>query len=360
MAKLPPPKVVSVTEAARTGLDFIKRSLVPPPIALLDLVSDFWSFHIAYSLAELNVPDALRERARSSGEVARELNVDADMLYRVLRAATMIGLCEEQADRVFALKPMGRALCNEPDASFRDFIIYMGKVASLFWMRLPDAIRQGKSAVEIETGQRTFEYLENNPELSAIFNRAMTATSNVACEAFVAAYDMSFATRIVDVGGGHGRLLSAILQHAPHASGVLFDMPSVVAGAAQTLQSFGVASRVEIVGGDFFQSVPSGGDCYVAKTIIHDWSDDDARKILRNVRSAMLPTGRVLLYETVVGPRNTASFAKLLDLEMIVMTSGGRERTQDEYRALFASAGLRLERVLPTAGPFSIIEARAA
>jgi hypothetical protein len=360
MAKLPPPKVVSVTEAARAGLDFIKRSLVPPPIALLDLVNDFWSFHIAYSLAELNVPDALRDRPRSSDEVARELKVDADMLYRVLRASTMIGLCEEQADRVFSLKPMGRALCNEPEASFRDFIIYMGKVGAKFWTRLPDAIRQGKGAVELETGHETFDYLEKNPELGAIFNRAMTATSNVACEAFVATYDMSFATRIVDVGGGHGRLLAAILQHAPNARGVLFDMPSVVAGATHNLQSLGVASRVEIVGGDFFQSVPSGGDCYVAKTIIHDWSDDDARKILRNVRSAMVPTARVLLYETVVSPRNTASFAKFLDLEMIVMTSGGRERTQDEYRALFASAGLKLERILPTAGPFSILEARAA
>jgi hypothetical protein len=360
MAKLPPPKVTSVTEAARTGLDFIKRSLVPPPIALLDLVNDFWSFHIAYSLAELNVPEALRDRPRGSDEVARELNVDPDMLYRVLRASTMIGLCEEQPNRVFALKPMGRALCNEPEASFRDFIVYMGKLASRFWMHLPDAIRQGKSAVQIETGEQFFDYMNKNPELGEIFNRAMTATSNVACEAFVAAYDMSFATRVVDVGGGHGRLLAGILQRAPNAKGVLFDLPSVVAGAPQNLQALGVASRVEVVGGDFFQSVPSGGDCYVAKTIIHDWSDDDARKILRNIRTAMVPTGRVLLYETVVSPRNTASFAKFLDLEMIVMASGGRERTQDEFRALFASAGLKLERILPTAGPFSILEARGA
>jgi hypothetical protein len=166
--------------------------------------------------------------------------------------------------------------------------------------------------------------------------------------------------RLVDVGGGSGQTLFALLERHPAAKGVLFDLPSVVAGASLKLQALGVASRVEVVGGDFFQSVPSGGDCYVAKTIIHDWSDDDARKILRNVRSAMVPTGRVLLYETVVSPRNTASFAKFLDLEMIVMASGGRERTQDEFRALFASAGLKLERIVPTAGPFSILEARGA
>jgi hypothetical protein len=360
MAKLPPPAVVSVTEVARTGLDILKRNLVPAPIALLDLVNDFWAFHTAFTLAELKVPDALRHQARSSGDVARELELNADLLYRVLRAGTMIGLCEELPDRVFALKPMGHALCSEPQASFRDFVVFMGRHGTRFWRRLPDCVRQGKTAIEIETGQKPFDYLfAGDTQVAEDFNRAMTATSNISCDAFVAVYDFSFAGSVVDIGGGHGRLLASILQQASNARGILFDLPNVVSGAQQNLEALGVAQRVEIVAGDFFQKMPAGADCYVAKSVIHDWDDGDARKILSNVRSAMAPTGRVLLYEAIVSPRNTSSFAKFLDLEMIV-NAGGRERTVDEYRALFASAGLKLERVVATASPLSIVEGRPA
>lgn len=355
---LPPPAVVSITESMRVGLATLRRNMVPAPFALLDLVNDLWAFHVAYTLAELRVPDALREGPRAADEVARELAVDADHLYRVLRASTMLGIAEELPERRFRLKPVGQALCEDPEASFRDFLIFMGRHGARFWRRLPDSVREGRTAIEIETGQRPFEFLTGEPEVAECFNRAMTAVSNIACDAFVAAYDLSFATRIVDVGGGHGRMLAAALRAAPKATGVLFDLPSVVAGAPPVLERLGVASRVEVVGGSFFEWVPPG-DCFVAKAIIHDWHDDDARTILKSVRSAMTPGARLLLCETVVGPPNKDSFGKLLDLEMMV-SGGGRERTVDEYRALLESAGLRLERVAATAGPLSIVDARAA
>lgn len=358
MAKLPPPAVATVTEVARTGLDVLKRNLVPAPIALLDRVQDLWGFHVTFTLAELNVGDALRERPRSTADLARELGVHVDGLYRVLRAATMLGLVEELPDRVFALKSIGHALCSSNEASFKDFILYMGRHGTRFWRLLPECVRTGASAIELETGQKPFDYLNSDPKLAEEFNRAMTATSNMACDAFAAVYDLSFATRIVDVGGGHGRLLAGILRRFANARGVLFDLPSVVAGAGPSLEAHGVASRVEIVGGSFFESMPSG-DCYVSKSVIHDWQDDEARKILQNIRKSMTPAARVLLFEAIVGPRNTASFAKFLDLEMLVI-AGGRERTVDEYRALFASAGLELERIVPTASPLSILDARAA
>jgi hypothetical protein len=358
MTKLPPPAVVTVTEAARAGLDVIKRNLVPPQIASFDFISDLWGFHVAFAFAELRIPDAIRDRQRSAADVASELNLDADALYRLLRAGTMIGLSEEFADRVFALKPIGRALCSDAEGSFRDFIVYMGRHGARMWLRLPDCIRTGKTAIELETGKQPWEFLGGDPRVAEDFNRAMTATSDLAGDAFVAVYDFSFASTIVDVGGGHGQLLSTILQKAPKARGILFDQPSVVADANPLLQSRGVATRVQVTAGSFFESIPSG-DCYVMKSIIHDWADDDARKILANIRKAMTPNGRVLLYEAIVGPRNSASFAKFLDLEMLVV-AGGRERTVDEYRALFASAGLKLERTFATAGPLSIIEARAS
>jgi len=359
MTRLPPPAIATVAEMARNGLDTLKRTIVPAPIALLDLINDFWAFHVAFTLAELQVADALRHHARSAEDVARELGVDADMLYRVLRAATMLGLCEERADRVFALKAIGLALCQDEEASFRDFLVYMGNYGTRFWRRLPDCVRTGMSAIELETGRKSFDYLNSDQTVFDDFNRAMTATSNIACDAFTAAYDLSFASQVVDIGGGHGRLLGGILRQYPRLRGVLFDQPDVVAGAAPKLDALGIGTRVEIVGGDFFHSVPSGADCYIAKSIIHNWSDDEAYTILTNIRRAMAPNARVLLYEAIVGAPNVASFAKFLDVQMIIDASG-RERTAEEYRALFSRAGLVMQRIVSTATPLAILEARAA
>jgi SAM-dependent methyltransferase len=360
MPKVPPPAVISAADKARTGLDVLKRNLVPPHIAALDFVNNFWAFHIAFTLAELSVPDALSARPRASADIARELGVDADMLYRVLRAGSQLGLVHELTDRVFELKPVGRALCSDDPNSFRDFVVYMGRHGTRWWRRMPDCVKTGKTAIELETGKTAFEAFAAEPHIGADFDRAMTATNNVAAEALVAAYDFSTANTIVDVGGGHGALLATILATAPKPRGILFDQAQVVAGAEPLLTARGVRSRVEIAPGDFFAEVPSGGDCYVLKAVIHDWSDEDSRKILSNVRRAMTPGARVLLFEAIVGPRNAASFAKLLDIEMLVNAHGGRERTHDEYAALLASAGLKLERILPTASPFSIVEAFAA
>jgi hypothetical protein len=357
MAKVPPAGVIAVAEKARVGLNTLRQKMVPPNIALIDFLSDFWGFNIAFTLAELRALDALQGGPRASSEVARELSVDDDHLYRLFRAATTLGLVKEEAGRAFSLKPMGEALCAHPTASIRDFVIFMGRYGTRFWRRLPDCVRQGKTAIEIETGLPIFDWLRTDPEASECFNRAMTAVSNVACEAFVAVYDFARVDTVVDVGGGHGRLLAAVLVEHPKLRGVLFDLPDVVAGAGEVLEPMGLSSRVERVGGSFFEKVPEGGDLYVAKTIIHDWQDAEARKILQNIRRAMRPSGAVVLYETVVTAPNQAHFSKLLDIEMMVH-GGGRERTESEYRELFRSAGFTLSRIIPSAGPMSLIEAR--
>ncbi|HTV23701.1 MAG TPA: methyltransferase [Polyangiaceae bacterium] len=357
MAKVPPAGVVAVTEKARSGLRSLERQLVPSNIALLDFVRDFWSFHVTFTLAELRAVDALQGGPRRAEEVARELGVDGDHLYRLLRAGTMLGLVKEENGRVFALDSLGRALCESPTASLRDFVVFMGRYGTRFWRRLPDCVREGKTAIELETGKKTFDYAVSDPEFHECFNRAMTAVSNVACEAIAAAYDFSRFTRIVDIGGGHGRLLGELLRGSRGPRGVLFDMPEVVAGARPVLESLGVVERVECVGGSFFEAVPEGGDCYTAKAIIHDWNDPEARTILKAIRQAIRSDGTLLLLECVVTPPGRGHFAKLLDIEMIVH-GGGRERTTEEYRALFASAGFSLTRIVPTAGPLSVVEAR--
>jgi hypothetical protein len=183
----------------------------------------------------------------------------------------------------------------------------------------------------------------------------MTSVSALAAEAFVGAYDVSGFATIVDVGGGQGRLLSALLNAAPSARGVLFDLPSVVKSAPPILAQYGVADRTRVVGGDFFEGVPEGGDLYLMKAILHDWQDTEAKKILGSIRKAAKPSSKLVLYETVVPGPNEKHFAKFLDIEMVVV-AGGRERTKEEFSALLASAGFRLTRVIPTASPISIVE----
>jgi C-methyltransferase len=355
MAKVPPAAVVAVAEKARSGLSALKQKMVPPPIALLDYINDFWSFNVVFALAELRVVDGLQHGPRPAEQLARELSLDPDYLYRLLRAATVLGLVREEEGRAFSLKTLGKALCESPHESFRDFIIFMGRYGTRFWRRLPDCVRQGKDAIQLETGQKPFDYLTSDPEAGECFNRAMTAVSNVNSEAIVAAYDFGGFARVVDVGGGHGRLLGEVLRAHVEARGVLFDLPEVVAGAARLLRSLGVEQRVQVVGGSFFEALPEGGDCYMAKAIIHDWQDEEARTILRNARKAIRPDGKLLLFECVVTGPNQAHFAKMLDIEMIVH-GGGRERTTEEYRALLASASFALTRIIPTAGPLSIVE----
>jgi SAM-dependent methyltransferase len=207
-------------------------------------------------------------------------------------------------------------------------------------------------------GKPAFDWLAGDPELSEIFNQAMTGVSELSIAPVVAAYDFSPYSTIIDVGGGHGRLLAAILEATPGATGVLFDLPQVVAGAPELLAKHGVAQRVRIVEGSFFESVPDGGDAYLMKSVIHDWADDESVQILRNVRSAAQPGKRVLLLEFVIPEHHREFIGNWFDLEML-LALGARERTAAEYRRLLERAGFRMTRVVETASPFCIVEATA-
>jgi hypothetical protein len=224
------------------------------------------------------------------------------------------------------------------------------------WGQLLYAVQTGKTAAEKLRGAPFFDYLETDPELAKVFNDAMTGVSGLAIETLMPAYDFSDRRLIVDVGGGHGALLAAVLAQAQDASGVLFDLPSVVADAGPLLEAAGVSSRCTVTGGSFFDSVPEGGDAYLLKTIIHDWDEDSAIAILRSVRSAIVDGGKLLLIELVLPEGTPLHPGMLIDLEMLV-TAGGRERTAAEYAELLARAGFRQTRVVPTAGPMSVVEA---
>ena len=225
------------------------------------------------------------------------------------------------------------------------------------WEGALHSVKTGEPAFEHVFGMPHFRYFAEHPEAARIFDKAMTSRSTQENEAVVATYDFADARTVVDVGGGQGTLLASILQIQPEARGVLFDQPHVIATSRTRMASAGRTTRSEFVAGDFFAAVPAGGDIYLLKKIIHDWDDERARLILTNIRHAMASTGRLLLIEPVILPGNDPSFNKLLDSLMLVWTSGGRERTESEHRALLASAGLNLNRVIPTKSGVSIIEA---
>jgi SAM-dependent methyltransferase len=251
------------------------------------------------------------------------------------------------------MTPTAEPLRSDVPNSLRDVAIFWGEDWHWeVWGKILYSVRTGKTAWAQMHGDDVFEYFERNPEAGAIFNRAMSSFSGLATKAVVEAYDFSDIETLIDIAGGHGRLLAGVLEAYPSMRGVLFDLPHVIEGARRV-------SRCEYVSGDFFASVPSGGDAYIMKHIIHDWDDDRALKILRNIREAMNPDGRVLLVEAVIASGNNQDFGKLLDLEMLV-SPGGKERTATEYEELFTRAGLRLTRIVPTQSPYSVIEAVAA
>lgn len=301
---------------------------------------------------ELGLPDHLAARERSVDELAAATQSDADALYRVMRLLAPEGIFREVTPRHFALTEIGAALRSDRPGP-RDFVDMINAEPYLAFEQLLYSVRTGKPAFEKVFGSSRFNWLSEHPEQAALFQRAMVALSQGSNEAVADAYDFKPFTRIVDVGGGHGQLLSEILARTPHLSGVLFDLPSGVAAAHKRAGEN--LSRTEFIAGNFFESVP-GGDVYVIKKVIHDWDDERAAAILRNCRKAMLPNGKVLVAETLVPPGDEPDQIKGIDVVMLAIT-GGLERTEAQYASLFDRAGLRLERVIQTRGPISILEA---
>lgn len=352
----PPAAVLSAITGVRGAIQRLHRATVPADVAVVEMAMGAWVTQALYAAVRLGIPDELRDGPLSADEVAARVGADPDATYRLMRLLASQSIFTLR-DGKFALTRLGRTLRRDDPRSPAAFIAWAGcPVQWEHWGSATHSVRTGETAVKAIRGVEIFDYLETNPETAAIFNNAMTGVSSIAIEAAVPAYDFSDRKKIVDVGGGHGALLAAVLSAAPNASGVLFDLPSVTERAGEAFDAAGVADRATREGGSFFESVPAGGDAYLLKTVIHDWDDEKSVAILRNVRAAIAPDGRVLLFELVLPEGAPAHLGMLLDLEMLV-SAGGRERTAAEYSALLRDAGFRLTRVVPTAGPMSIVEA---
>lgn len=333
---------------------------LPPPAAVFGLVAGMWAAKAVAVAASLKIPDQLAHGPKTAEEVAKAIGTDPSATYRLMRGVASVGVLSAEAGRKFALTPVGEVLRSDVPQSMRSLI--MAEMAPghwLPWANLEEAVKTGRPTAPAALGMDVWEYYKKNHDEGFHFAEAMSGLSHMAMQAVLAAYSFAGARKVVDVGGSHGAFVAAVLQREKTARGVLFDRPEVVEGAGATLEAAGVADRIERVGGSFFESVPAGGDVYLLKHILHDWSDDECVKILGCVREAMAPDGRVVVAEMLISDQGPPSPAPLLDLNMLVMLTG-KERTAEEFGELFARAGLKLSGVTPTHSPIGVVEARRA
>jgi hypothetical protein len=319
------------------------------------MMTAFWTSQAIHVAAKLGITDLLRDGPGTPAKLARATGTHERSLYRLLRALASVGIFAEDADGRFALTPLAECLRSDLPGSQHAAAVMNGEEHYRAWGDFLYSVRTGQTAFEHVYGKPVFEYLAEHPEPAHIFDAAMTGIHGAETQAMLAAYDFAPYRTLVDVGGGNGSTLLGVLQRYPPLHGVLFDMPHVVARARANLEAAGVASRCRAVGGSFFEAVPPGGDAYLMRHIIHDWDDEKSLAILRQCRQAMTPAARLLIVESVIPPGNGPFFGKLLDLNMLAIP-GGLERTEAEYRELFAAAGFRLARVVPTAMEVSVIE----
>lgn len=328
---------------------------MPPDAQLFQLLFGFVATRAVSAAAELGVADALRDGPLYYTDLAQKVGADQRALHRTMRTLVSVGVFDEPTPGTFALTPVSDKLRADAPGSMKKLAEMITSPSHwLPWGRFTDTLRSGRSGPIHAFGTDIFSWFQQaeNDLQWELFNEAMSSFSSVTSGAIAESYDFSQFKRIVDIGGGHGAFLRTLLSRAPSATGIVFDLPGVVAGITDTM-----GGRLEGVGGSFFEGVPAGADCYTMKHIIHDWSDEHCRTLLGKVAAAMAPNARVLICETVMPETSEPHPAKFMDLNMLAMTEGGCERTPGEFATLLGAAGLRMVGVYPTPSPLGIVEA---
>ena len=333
-----------------------EKEAVPPQRAMMQLMFGKQLTASIAAIARLGIADHMGSDPLPVEALAAKSGAHAPSLYRVMRMLASLGVFRQEG-RKFALTPVGELLRTDAPTSLRHMAMMLGDEWSIkAYAHMADCVRTGGDGITMAYGKQIFEYFAEHPEQAETFQKAMTNGSVIAAESVLKAYDFSGIERLADVGGGHGLLIATILERYPDMRGVLFDLPEVVAGVPKGRLAE-CDGRLEVEAGSFFERVPKGCDAYLMKHIIHDWSDEHCRTILKLIRERLPKHGRVLLCELVVGDDPGPTPAKMLDIEMLVITVGGKERTRSEFADLFASAGLKLNRVVETPTPTCVIEA---
>lgn len=330
---------------------------IEPNEQLLRMISGAFMTNAIAVAAKLGISDLLSAGPKSAVELATVTRVHAPSLHRVLRYLASLGIYAETEDQKFELTPMAECLRGDHEKSLRDWAAIRGEE----WVTRPHgamlhSVQSGRPAFDQVFGMNAFEYFQKNPPASKAFDGAMRSITRQSAGAILDAYDFSGISSIADVGGGTGGLLIELLKAHPTMTGVLADAPHVIEGGRKTVEAAGLSDRCQCEPCDFFEAVPAGANTYLLKHIIHDWDDEHAITILKNCRDVIPLSGKLLVIEFVIPPGNKPGLAQMADLEMLVMTPGGRERTEDEFRALFEKAGFELSRTAQAAKFESVIE----
>jgi O-methyltransferase domain/Dimerisation domain len=324
------------------------------PTTLLSLITGYMPARVVHTAAQLGICDLLAEGPKTAEALAQATNTSTAPLLRLLRALASLGLLEDLGHDGFALTALGSQLRSNVPGSMRNFaLMFGGERAWRSWAELLHCVKTGESGTHRVYGMGSFEYLAANPDQAVIFNEAMAENTWRVTQALISAYDFSQYRKIIDVGGGNGALLGAIIAANPNVRGMVFDLPRGNAEALQKLADAGVAANCEVVAGDFFRSVPEGADAYILKFIIHDWNDEQSLAILKNCHKAMHRASKLLLLERVMPEKMRATPVNqrmaMIDMNMLAMP-GGQERTEEEYRNLLAQAGLSITQILAIPG----------
>jgi C-methyltransferase len=354
---VPPVKLARAVEWTLHQMLRLHQRLLPAPMAMMEMIVAGWPAQAITAAVELGVADVLEDGPLPLDELAARVGADADALRRLLRALVGRGVFRRRRDGRYALNSLADTLRSGAPISLKGTALFEGsKEQRERWTLLADSVRIGTSIVPALHGKNGFDYFADEPEHDELFNQMMRCIAQMTVATVVASYDFGVHHTIVDVGGGKGTFLAAVLAAAPKSLGVLYDLPRVVATAPSVLLEHNVADRVRIAEGSFFDRVPTGGDAYLLKNIVHDWTDEKALQILRNVRTAAGPRTTLLLVEIVIREHDRDCPGNWADLNML-LNLGSRERTAEEYRKLVAQAGFRVTRVVPTASPLSVFEA---
>lgn len=333
---------------------------ISPSTQMMQMITGFWTSCCIYNAAKLNVADLLHKDAMSCEQLAEATHTNASSLYRMMRALASVGIFSENENGQFSNTTLSETLRGDLPGSMKAMAIAQLGDHYPAWGNLLYSLKTGNTAFEKVEGMNVWKYYETHPEEGLNFMKAMTGSTNAAIQNVIPNYDFSSAKTIVDIGGGNGAFLMAVLDKAPQAKGIVFDEEYVVDETLKKIEEQGLSKKCSVSAGNFFEAVTAGADLYLMKHVLHDWNDEQSEQILMNCSKAMHENSKILVIEAVIPKGNIGHPGKFMDINMMAMT-GGKERTEAEYASLFANAGLKLERVIYTNSPtLSILEVTKA
>ena len=355
---MPPVWIFRISQKIRYFLKSLDSKLVPANVAVYEKSQAFWISKAIGVACDLNLADLLRTGPKTISKIAMLTNAHEQSIYRLMRALASEGIFKEKKGRVFSNTALSLGLA-EGKGSMKNMIRHqLNKTNWELIGSLHNTVTTGVCASGEFFGVDIFSHLEKNPEKNELYNTAMSETSALASSAFLSVYSFNKSKIVVDIGGGEGLLLSMILQKNKHLKGILFDLPHVVKKAYETFKKFGVEDRALVEEGDFFDKIPDSGDTYIMKNILHAFDDQSCINLLKNLNSVMTKNGNLLIMEAVLSENNRPEYGKIFDLQMLIGTLGGKERTRQEFELLLQQSGFKLNRVLPTVSPFSVLEGK--